>query len=84
MEHELLDLVVEAMRVAFDERDGASVPLSRRMVAGQVQFVDAEGRVVRTVAAEALFKKVTAVRDRLRVLEQKLKLVKPFLSPKNA
>ena len=73
MEQELLvDLVVEAMRVAFDERDGASVPLSRRMVAGEVQFVDEDGRVVRRVAAEAVFKKVTAVRDRLRVLEQKL------------
>ena len=46
--------------------------LSRRMIGGRVLFEDAEGREARAVQAEALFKKVTSVREKLRVLEQKL------------
>ena len=42
------------------------------MVDGRVVFVDAEGRTVKETAAVALFRKVTSVRDKLRVMEQKI------------
>ncbi len=67
---ELFELVVEAVRTAVD--DGPGVPLSKRMVGGTVIFKDAEGRVVKETDAAAFFKKVTSVREKLRVLEQKL------------
>jgi hypothetical protein len=69
---ELYELVVDAVRTALDEQGGAAVPLSKRMIGGQVLFRDAEGRTVKEVDAAALFKKITAVREKLRVMEQKL------------
>ena len=70
---ELYDLVVDAVRTAIQEEQGGhDVHLSRRMLAGRVVFEDGEGRVVKEVPAAALFKKVTSVREKLRVLEQKL------------
>ncbi len=67
---ELFELVVEAVRAAQD--DGPATPLSRRMVGGTVVFRDAEGRTVKETDAGAFFKKVTSVREKLRVLEQKI------------
>jgi hypothetical protein len=67
---ELYELVVDAVRAASD--DGPVKPLSRRMVGGTVIFRDAEGRTVKEADAAAFFKKVTSVREKLRVLEQKL------------
>jgi len=70
---ELYELVIDAVRQGLaDEAGGGDVALHRRMVEGQVIFQDAEGRVVKQVPADALFKKVTAIREKLRVLEQKL------------
>lgn len=70
---ELYELVVDAVRQALqDEAGGAGVPISRRMIEGQVIFQDDQGRVVKQVPADALFKKVTSIREKLRVMEQKL------------
>lgn len=71
--HEIYELVVEAIRQGFrDESGGGSAALSKRMVGGHVAFRDAEGRIVKEVDAHTLFRKVTSVREKLRVLEQKL------------
>ena len=71
--NELYELVVEAVRQGFrDEAGGGSAPLAKRMVGGHVAFRDSEGRVVKEVDAHTFFRKVTAVREKLRVLEQKI------------
>lgn len=70
---ELYDLVVDAVRTAMkEEAGGHDVRISRRMLGGTVIFQDEDGRVVKEASAEALFKKVTSVREKLRVMEQKL------------
>ena len=66
----LFELVVEAVRVAGD--DTSPLPLSKRMVGGQVLFRDDEGRTVKEIDATTFFKKVTAIREKLRVMEQKI------------
>lgn len=69
----LFELVSEAVAAAMDDREGgADIRLSRRMIGGRVLFEDDQGREARAVQAEAFFKKVTSVREKLRVLEQKL------------
>jgi len=70
---DLYDLVEDATREAIRaELGGDDLPISRRMLEGTVIFQDAEGRTVKETAASAFFSKVTAVRERLRVLEQKI------------
>lgn len=70
---ELYELLVDAVRQALqDEAGGGKVPISKRMSEGQVIFQDDQGRVVKTVPADALFKKVTSIREKLRVMEQKI------------
>ena len=70
---EIYDLVVDAVRQGLrEEAGGNDIRISKRMLAGRVVFEDGEGRVVKEIHAEALFKKVTAVREKLRVLEQKI------------
>ena len=61
--------VTETLR---EERGGHDIRLSRRMVEGRVTFVDGEGREVKQTDAYQFFRKVTAVREKLRVLEQKV------------
>lgn len=69
----LYDLVHDAVRAAIAaENGGGDVPIHRRFAEGSVVFRDADGKVVKEVPASALFRKVTAIRDKLRVLEQKL------------
>lgn len=74
MDAELLhELVIDAIQQAFDEREGGEdVALSRRMIGGRVLFEDDQGREVKAIAVPQLFKKITAVREKLRVLEQKV------------
>jgi hypothetical protein len=70
---ELYDLVYDAIRQALvDDGQGGDVALARRMVGGAVLFRDSEGRTVKEVDAFVFFRKVTAVREKLRVLEQKI------------
>lgn len=69
----LYELVVDAVRQALaEEAGGERVPLSKRMVGGHVLFRDDEGRTVKQIDAYVLFRKVTSIREKLRVLEQKL------------
>lgn len=69
----LYELVVDAVRVGLAEAGAAGdIALHRRMVGGAVAFRDNEGKVIKEIPAVALFKKVTAIREKLRVLEQKL------------
>jgi hypothetical protein len=70
---ELYELVIDAVRTALkDEAGGGDVALARRMIEGKVVFVDGEGRTVKEVPADAIFRKVTSIREKIRVLEQKL------------
>ena len=70
---ELYEVVYDAMRQALADHEGRpEAPLSKRMVAGAVLFRDDEGRTVKEVEAVVFFKKVTSIREKLRVLEQKL------------
>ena len=70
---ELYELVVDAVRQGMrEETGGDEVPLARRMVGGRVIFEDSDGRCFKEMDAFAFFRKVTAVREKLRVLEQKL------------
>ena len=71
--HEIYELVVDAVRAALqEEQGGSSIRMARRMVEGTVTFTDTQGRTVKEVPAELFFKKVTSVREKLRVLEQKI------------
>jgi hypothetical protein len=70
---EWYDLVLEATRQALrEELGGPSSPLVRRLTDGIVTVRDGEGKLVKEVPVAALLGKVTAVREKLRVLEQKL------------
>lgn len=70
---EIYELVYEATKAALDEHQGGTEPwLARRMEDGRVIFEDGQGRQVKDIPVETLFRKVTAVRERLRVLEQKI------------
>ncbi|MCB9742292.1 MAG: hypothetical protein H6741_25625 [Alphaproteobacteria bacterium] len=70
---ELYGFIVDAVRQALaEEAGGGDVRLHPRMVEGEVIFKDGQGREVKVVPATAVFKKITAVRERLRVLEQKV------------
>ena len=70
---EMYELVIEALNQALkDEAGGGDIALSRRLVTGHVVFRDREGRTVKEVDVHTLFRKITSVREKLRVLEQKI------------
>lgn len=70
---ELYELVVEAVHQALrDEAGGGDAALSRRLMTGHVIFRDREGRTVKEIDVHTLFRKITSVREKLRVLEQKI------------
>lgn len=69
----IYEAAYEAARQAIaDAQGGEHVAISPRMLAGTVTFEDGEGREVKATPAVAFFKKVTSVREKLRVMEQKL------------
>ncbi len=69
----LYELVVDAVRQSLQqEQGGRDTVIAARMVGGRVIFEDDQGRQVKDIPVEALFRKVTAVREKLRVLEQKI------------
>lgn len=74
MDEEILyELIGDAVKAAFEAESGGQTPrLSNRMVEGVVHFEDAQGRVAKTIPVTQLFRKVTSVREKLRVLEQKV------------
>ncbi len=69
----IYEAAYEAARQAITDANGAEhVAISRRMLEGNVRFIDDQDRLVKASPAVAFFKKVTSVREKLRVLEQKL------------
>jgi hypothetical protein len=69
----LYEIVFDAVLSAMArERGSDNTRILRRFIGGEVVFRDSEGKMVRAVPAEAFFKKVTSVREKLRVLEQKI------------
>lgn len=72
-EETLYELVADAVRQTLAEHAGGDdTRLTRRMTEGKVIFEDSEGRVFKEIPSFQLFRKVTSVREKLRVLEQKL------------
>jgi hypothetical protein len=70
---ELYELVVDAVRQAIaDEAGGGRVQIHKRLAMGTVIFRDDEGRTVKEIPAPAIFQKITAVREKLRLIEQKI------------
>jgi hypothetical protein len=73
MSEDLYDTVYDAVRQALaDDGGGTDLRIARRLVGGAVLFRDGEGRTVKEVDTFAFFRKVTSVREKLRVLEQKI------------
>lgn len=69
----IYELVYEATRAALAESQGGQGPwLARRMEGGRVIFEDGQGRPVKEIDTHTVFRKITSVRERLRVLEQKI------------
>lgn len=69
----LYDIVADAVRQTLAaEAGGTDIAIARRMAAGSVVFRDAEGKFVKEVPASVIFRKITAIRDKLRVMEQKI------------
>ncbi len=69
----LYETVADALRTVLHDEGHTDRPrLARRMLGGKVVFIDGDGRTVKEMPAEAVFKKVTAVREKLRLVEQKV------------
>jgi len=70
---DIYDLVIDSVRQALvEENGGGDIQISARMAGGHVIFEDGEARVMKDVPVATVFKKVTSVREKLRVLEQKI------------
>lgn len=70
---DMYDLVVEATRQAIrEELHSDHYRMSRRLFGGRVLFEDGDGKTMKEIEVTTLFKKVTSVREKLRVLEQKI------------
>ncbi len=70
---ELYEAVYDAVRAAMQDEVGGTDPvLLRRMERGTVIFKDDQQRVVKELDVYVVFRKITAVREKLRVLEQKI------------
>ena len=66
-------MVVDAVREGFlQEAGGGDARMSGRMLEGRVIFEDGQGRQFKEVPAATVFRKITSVREKLRVLEQKV------------
>ena len=69
----LYELMLEAARQVRDEGESSgNVQMHKRMLDGAVQIADSDGRLIKEVPVLQFFRKVTSVREKLRVLEQKL------------
>ncbi|MFT6146219.1 MAG: hypothetical protein ACJAZO_000763 [Myxococcota bacterium] len=70
---DLYAIVYDAVRQAVaDSNTDPETHLLRRFEEGSVAFTDNTGKVVKQMPTGTLFKKVTSIREKLRVLEQKL------------
>jgi len=69
----MYEIVADAVRAVLAEQAGGTeVRIHKRMLQGEVVFRDGEGKVVKAMPALPFFRKVTAIREKLRVLEQKI------------
>lgn len=66
------ELVYDAVRQALSDAEGGDARLLKRFEGGKVLFEDRYGKLAKEVPALTVFRKVTAVREKLRVLEQKI------------
>lgn len=70
---DLYELVVEAVREGLRaEFGGPDARMSPRLLEGRVIFEDGQGKQFKEVPTAVFFRKITAVREKLRVLEQKV------------
>ena len=76
------ELVYEAVRQALADADAGDARMLRRFEGGRVLFEDAQNKLAKDLPAAVVFKKITSVREKLRVLEQKLNN-HPGLSPED-
>lgn len=69
----LYDLVHEAVSQAMADHLGQKdARLTRRLIEGKIAFIDDQDRTIKEMPTSAVAKKITSVREKLRVLEQKL------------
>jgi len=69
----LYDLVNEAVTEALEaQAGGGEIRISNRLSEGEVIFRDPSGKDVKVMPARTFFKKVTSVREKLRVMEQRI------------
>ena len=66
------ELVYDALRQALLDSEGGDVRMLRRFEGGKVLFEDVQNKLVKELPVAVVFKKVTSIREKLRVLEQKL------------
>jgi len=66
------ELIYDAVRQALADAEGGDGRLLQRFEGGKVLFEDRSGKLAKEVPAATVFKKVTSVREKLRVLEQKV------------
>ena len=70
---DLYELVYDAVKQAIsDENAGGEARISRRMEEGELIFRDSTGRDVKVMPMATAFKKVTSVREKLRMIEQRI------------
>jgi len=70
---DLYELVIDAVREGLRQEAGSGdARMSPRMSEGRVIFEDGQGRQFKEVPAPVFFKKITSVREKLRVLEQRI------------
>jgi len=70
---EIYELVYDAVRQALtDENADGEARISRRMADGELIFRDGTGRDVKTMSMASAFKKITSVREKLRMIEQRI------------
>ena len=70
---EIYELVYDAVKQALaDENAGGQARISRRMEDGELIFRDSTGKDVKVMPMASAFKKITSVREKLRMIEQRI------------
>ena len=70
---EVYELVYDAVKQALaDENAGGEARISRRMEEGELIFRDGTGKEVKVMPMASAFKKITSVREKLRMIEQRV------------
>ena len=70
---DIYELVYDAVKQALaDENAGGQARISRRMEDGELIFRDGTGKDVKVMPMASAFKKITSVREKLRMIEQRI------------